>query len=229
MGESASARAALRAQEKGFERVAALQGGWAAWKQAGYPVEGDVLAERAALPAAETASALGDPDAPVVIHEFSDFQCVYCRRHALETLPKIRENYVDTGLVYYVAHDFPLDFHANARLAAAAARCAGDQGLFWPFYRILYQRQADWNGLAPEAALDTFKTLAGALDLNVAEFEACVGEERFENEIEQDLRLGQQAGIHGTPSFLLNGELLVGAYPYEAFEEKIESYLQDTE
>ncbi|MGD8399055.1 MAG: thioredoxin domain-containing protein [Anaerolineae bacterium] len=217
------------AQNRGFERVAALQGGWAAWKQAGYPVEGDVLAERAALPATGAASALGDPDAPVIIHEFSDFQCGYCARHALETLPKIRESYIDAGLVYYVAHDFPLDFHANARLAAAAARCAGDQGLFWPFYRTLFQRQADWAGLTQEAALDTFKTLAGALDLDGAELQACVSGGRFEREIEEDLRAGQQAGVGGTPSFLLNGELLVGAYPYKAFAEKIESYLQGTE
>lgn len=169
---------------------------------------------------------MGDPRAPVVIEEFSDFQCGYCARHALNTVPRIKDAYVETGLVYYVVHDFPLEFHPNARLAALAARCAGDQGRYWPMHDALYERQAEWSGLSPNDASGMFQKLAGWLNIDGAVFEKCMTTGEFQDEIDQDLLAGQQAGVQGTPSFLIDGELVVGAYPYEIFEEKIEAAIK---
>jgi protein-disulfide isomerase len=203
-----------------------LAGGWSAWQQAGYPVEREqASAPRAAAPDGEM-SAMGDPQAPVVIEEFTDFQCGYCASHALNTVPRIKEAYVDTGLVYYVVRDFALEFHPNARLAAMAARCAGAQGHYWPMHDLLYERQSEWSGLSQNDASAMFQKLAGSLKIDGSAFEMCVTSGEFEDEIDRDLLAGKQAGVQGTPSFLINGELVVGAYPFETFEEKIEAALK---
>ena len=105
--------------------ASALLGGWAAWLQAGYPIEGTQVPTPSATDVAiEEMTALGSPDAPVTIEEFSDFQCPYCRLYVMQTLPLIKEMYIETGLVRYVVRDFPLTSHPNGAVAAEAARCA---------------------------------------------------------------------------------------------------------
>lgn len=169
---------------------------------------------------------MGKPLAPVVIEEFTDFQCGYCARHALTTLPRIKEAYIDTGMVYYVVRDFPLEFHANARLAASAARCAGAQGRYWPMHNLLYARQSDWSDLPPEDAIAMFEAFARAVEIEEPAFDACMLADEFQDGIDRDLAAGMQAGVQGVPSFLINGTLVVGAYPYETFEAKIEAAIK---
>lgn len=169
---------------------------------------------------------MGDPQAPVVIEEFTDFQCGYCAQHALSTLPRIKEVYVDTGLVYYIVRDFPLEFHPNAQSAALAARCAGAQDTYWTMHDLLYARQSDWSSQSSDDALAMFQKFADSLELDVSAFETCMLADRFQNEIRQDKLAGMQAGVQGTPSFLIDGELIVGAYPFETFEEKIEAAIK---
>jgi protein-disulfide isomerase len=143
----------------------------------------------------------------------------------LQTLPKIDETYIQTGLVRYVVKDFPLPSHANAQVAAEAARCAGAQGGYWAMHGRLLENQKEW---APQAQADVIKTFVGYaqdLGLDGDALRQCVESGQFGESIRQDQWQGQQAGVQGTPSFLINGQLFAGAYPYESFEEIIEAAL----
>lgn len=169
----------------------------------------------------------GSADAPVVIVEFTDYQCPFCRRHFLETLPIIRSEYVEKGKVKYVVKDFPLDFHPQAKPAALAARCAGAQGKFWEMHDALFSRQAL---LGPPL----FEQLAQELQLNQKEFQDCLTSGTFEKAVSSDIVSAQQAGIRGTPSFIIGkptsagkvaGVLIVGALPFTKFQEVVEFLL----
>jgi protein-disulfide isomerase len=144
----------------------------------------------------------------------------------LQTLPQIKETYIDSGQVYYVFKDLPLAFHPNAQKAAEAARCAGAQGAYLPMHEQLFEYQSQWTGQNAAAALDTFVAYAGELDLDTETFRTCVKSGQFAAQIAQDMAEAQQAGISGTPSFLINGQVLVGAYPFEDFQKIIEAALQ---
>jgi protein-disulfide isomerase len=208
----------------GLTQVAALKGGWAAWLGGNYPVEGKAIVE-SPVGSAPVAGEKGDPEAPVTIVEYTDYQCGYCGRHALQTMPQIQETYIDTGKVHYVLKDFPLSFHANAEPAAVAARCAGAQDAYWAMHDHLFEQQTYWGGLDKAKLPETFATYADVLGLDVAAFEACLASDEFDKAIEANLLEGQESGVQGTPSFLINGRLLVGAYPFEEFQKRIEAAL----
>jgi protein-disulfide isomerase len=118
-------------------------------------------------PAAPDARAMGDPNAPIVLVEYSDFQCEFCASFVRDTKPQLEENYIKTGKVYFVYRDYPLDTHPGARVAAAAANCAADQGSFWPMHDLLYNGAVDgeWStGGAADQAI--FQDYARALKLD---------------------------------------------------------------
>jgi protein-disulfide isomerase len=210
------------AREKGLSQVAALRGGWAGWQQSGYPQEGEEVA-----PSNDgEAAVLGSPDAPLTMLEFTDFQCSYCRQYALQTLPRIHKAYIDTGRVRYVVKDFPLPNHNNAQKAAEAAHCAGEQGAYWDMHYYLFQAQQQWAALAPEKAVDAFATYAQDLGLDGAAFASCLASDQFAGQVRQDLWEGQRAGIEGTPSFLIDGQVLAGALTFERFQVAIELALE---
>ncbi len=143
----------------------------------------------------------------------------------LQTLPKIKSEYIDTGKVRYVFKDFPLAFHANAQMAAEASRCAGAQDAYWPMHDLLFENQSEWSGLGPKEALEAFVGYARGLELDVAAFETCLESRQFAAQIARDAQEGQRAGVRGTPSFLINDQLLAGAYPFEDFQQVIEAEL----
>ena len=211
--------------------MAALEGGWAAWQAAGYPVEGKKAAALATAAAPDEESGesqetvLGSADAPVTIVEFSDLQCDYCRQHALETLPRIVETYVDDGQVRYVWRDLPLEMHANAQTAAEAAHCAGAQGAFWPMHHRLFEAQAEWSPLEGRALAAVLAGYAADLELDTAAFDRCLETEQFGEQVRQDALEASQAGLSATPAFLVNGQLLTGAQPFERFQELIDAAL----
>lgn len=172
--------------------------------------------------------ATGDPEAPVTIVEFSDYQCPFCARHFSQTMPQIEQNYIDEGLVYYVFKDFPLtNIHPQAVLAAEAARCAGDQGEYVAMHDELFAQQEAWSGRDDAAAL--FADYAAELDLDVEAFTACLESDRHEAAVQADLEQGVELGVRGTPAFFVNGRFLNGAQPYNAFEQAIERALSETE
>jgi protein-disulfide isomerase len=140
----------------------------------------------------------------------------------LQTLPKIKETYIDTGKVRYEIKDFPLPSHPNAPKAAEAARCAGAQGAYWAMHHRLFDDQKGWSKQAEEGIVD-----AQDLDLDVEAFRSCLESGQFGELVRLDQWEGQQAGVRGTPSFLVNGQLLTGAHPFESFQEIIEAELQE--
>jgi protein-disulfide isomerase len=189
-------------------------------------VEGQGLASTGIATAGGT-GVLGSADALVTVVEFTDFQCPYCRRYALQTLPRILETYVDSGQVRYVVKDFPLPSHPRAWKAAEAARCAGAQGAYWGIYRRLFETQNEWSQQGPDDVIETFVGDAEALGLDTASFQECLESGQYSEQVAQDVQDGQQAGVEGTPTFLINDRLLAGAYTFETFRRIIDGKLSE--
>ncbi len=158
----------------------------------------------------------GNPNAPVTIVEFSDFQCPFCQR-VQGTLRDLLKKY--DGKVKLAYRDFPLgEMHRRAEAAAEASRCAGEQGKFWEYHDLLW---TDPSKLDP-AALSGY---AARLALDEIRFNACVTGGRYKADIEKDLRDGAKAGVSGTPAFVINGVFLGGAQPASEFEKTIDAEL----
>ncbi|MCB8946276.1 MAG: thioredoxin domain-containing protein [Ardenticatenaceae bacterium] len=163
---------------------------------------------------------IGDPNAPVTIVEFTDFQCPFCARHFAQTLPGLMANYVETGMVYYVFKDLPLtQIHPQAFIAAEAARCAWDQEAYMDMHDMLFMKQGEWSG--QNNAADFFISYAEQLGLDTAVFSECLNSHQHQAAVDADLQYGLSLGIRGTPTFALNGRLISGAQPLSAFEEAI--------
>jgi protein-disulfide isomerase len=224
--EVESIEGALAAMEGGLGQVAALQGGWQAWLRAGYQVEGTKVSGPAGSAEGRT---LGNPDAPVTMVEFSDFQCPYCAQYALETLPQIEVQYIETGLVYYVFKDLPLPFHAHAQKAAEASHCAAAQDRFWEMHDLLFENQAQWAALDGAGALAAFATYAAQLELDEAAFEACLSSGQFAEKVARDQSEAERAGVQMVPSFFINDRRSAGAYPFAEFQRLLEAELAKQE
>ena len=160
----------------------------------------------------------GSNDAPVTIIEFSDFECSYCARFYLQTLLQIEENYIQTGKVRFVYRDYPLSFHQYAKIAAEASECADEQDKYWGYHDMLYENQ---NALDNES----LKQYAQDLGLDITEFNECLDSGKMAQEVEEDFQDGVSYGIKGTPTFFINGIKVVGAQPYEVFQQIIEQEL----
>ena len=168
--------------------------------------------------------ALGDPDAPVTIIEFSDFQCPYCRQFEQQAFPQIKSEYIDTGKVRLVFRDFPLtQIHPNALPAAIAAECAHNQDAFWPMHDRLFNNQNAWGQSSNPN--EVFIGYAEEIGLDVETFRQCVENRETLQEISGDFQDGVDGGVRGTPAFFIGGEMLSGAQPFSVFQERIESLL----
>ncbi|MBV9505498.1 MAG: DsbA family protein [Acidobacteriia bacterium] len=170
----------------------------------------------------EGAYSMGSKDAPLTMVEFTDFQCPYCQRFHVNTFAELKKDYIDTGKLRFISRDMPLDFHPNAMQAAEAGRCAGEQGQFWSMRDRM-------NSNPDKLDINNLVTWAQELKLNVASFRSCVENQKYKNAIQSDLTLAQKIGANGTPSFVLgkstadgvDGELVVGAMPYQVFDQKL--------
>lgn len=177
------------------------------------------------------ANAMGDPNAPVKIEEFSDYQCSFCKRFADTTEPRIVEDYVKTGKVYFVyrsmgnfVSDNIRQGKTESRDSAEASYCAGDQNKFWEYKDMLY---ANWQGEdVGSFSENRLIAFAEAIDLDLDEFRSCMDSNKFRDQVEQDKIDGQRAGITGTPSFVINGNLAIrGAEDYSVFQREIDAAL----
>lgn len=177
----------------------------------------------------ETTAMRGDPDAPITIYEFSDYQCPFCLRHFEQTMPKLIEQYIDTGKVRYIFKDFPItSIHPQAPKAAEAAECAGEQDRYWDMHDRLFQgQQGDWNQ-NPDA-VNIFKSYAQELGLDTQAFDSCLDSNKYAAEVASDLGEGVGAGVTGTPAFFINGQLVSGAQPFEVFQQIIDTLLEENE
>ena len=158
---------------------------------------------------------LGADHAPVTIVEFSDFECPYCRQ-SVAVLKELRQVYGDRVRLIY--RDYLGPNHAHALRAAEASRCAGEQGKFWEYHDLLFDRQSPGNGW-------DFAALAKELHLQQDPFESCRQSGRFREQITKDLQDGLKLGITSTPTFLINGRPIVGAQPLANFQTLIDSLL----
>jgi protein-disulfide isomerase len=159
----------------------------------------------------------GPASAPVTIVEYADYQCPYCTR-AVAALKQVEERY--PGKVRIVFRDFPLtQIHPNAGKAAEAGACANDQGKFWPMHDRLFANQT-------KLGLPDLKKHAEELGLDMAAFNACLDSGKHAEGWRKSLEEGQRYGLTGTPSFFINGRLLVGAQPFESFAQVIDDELE---
>ncbi len=178
---------------------------------------GDV---EAAYPPGYAPPVQGDPNAPVEIVMWGDFQCTFCKRFETQTLPRLRTDYVDTGKVKFVWRNFE-HYGRESQDAAVAAYCAGEQDKFWEYHDTLYLNQGGVNsGAYSQGRLLQF---AEQHELNIAAFEACQGQATYDAVLAADFRLGRSQGVTGTPGFFVNGQYLNGAQPYETFAGLIDA------
>ena len=164
---------------------------------------------------------LGDINAPITIIEFSDYECPFCARFYSNTLPQLKKEYIDTGKVRLIYRDFPLSFHQDAQKAAEAteiARELGGEGKFWEMHDKIFENQQ-------AIAIEDLLGYAEEIGLNKNKFEEILNSNKYQNEVQKDFQDGQKAGVQGTPTFFINGQILVGAQPFEAFKQIIEEEL----
>jgi len=157
----------------------------------------------------------GPADAPVQIIEFSDYQCPYCSK-AEDTVDKVLEKYGDKVSVVY--RDFPLPMHKEAHKASQAAECAGEQGKFWDYHKLLFKNQQKLQ----EPELQNYAQQVG---LDSDKFKKCLESGQMAAEVDKDIADGKALGMSGTPGFYINGRNLSGARPFEAFVEIIDQEL----
>lgn len=159
----------------------------------------------------------GSKNAPIVIVEFTDYQCPFCAR-ARPNLNQAIADYKDE--IFYSVRNFPLDFHAQAKKAAEASLCANDQKKYWEYSDKLWENQK---------ALDVanLKKFASELKLDTKQFDECLDSNKYAAEVNQDQQDGMKAGVSGTPAFFINGQMVTGAQPPEAFKKVIESELRN--
>jgi len=173
----------------------------------------------------------GNPDAPITVVEFSDFQCPFCSRFFEQTLPLIEKNYIDTGKIKFVYKDLPLDnLHPNARSAHIAAECADEEGKFWEYHDVLFQKQAVWQRLASSDLDITLSQFAVDLGMQAASFESCMESQDMADEVNQDTLEAMRNGATGTPTFFIGNEKdgfikMVGAQPFASFQAIIDAQL----
>lgn len=164
----------------------------------------------------EGAPVRGGASAPVTIVEFSDFHCPFCRK-AQPVLNDLRAKYGEK--VRFVYRDFPLDnLHPQARAAAEAASCATEQGKFWELHDRLFQGD-------PDSSRATLNRIAKEIGMDVAAFEACSSSGKYKTSVQASAQEGAKLGITGTPTFFVNGRMLVGAQPLDSFVRIIDEEL----
>jgi protein-disulfide isomerase len=162
----------------------------------------------------------GSADAPVTMVEFSDFQCSFCKVFWRDRLPRIDQKYIQPGKVRFVYRHLALLGPPSVQ-AAIAAECAHEQDRFWPYHDRLFAASGVF-GLS-RGSLDRY---ADEVKLDRTRFDACLAGDRARRKVEQETTIGRMIGMTGTPAFLINGGRLIGAQPYEVFEEILDRILQ---
>ena len=183
-------------------------------------------AQRPSKPQIDDDVVLGNPDAPVTIFIFSDYQCSFCGKFFEETELLIRKNYVETGKVKMVHKDLAF-LGPESKAAAQAAECAKDQGKYWQYHDVLFETEIrdgqEHNGNLNK---NLFGKIASDLKMNVDEFLLCFDSQKYAAEVEKDIQEAQSAMERtSTPTIFINDKMIQGAYPYNAFSQAIDEAL----
>lgn len=165
----------------------------------------------------------GDPGAPVQVMEISDFGCGFCRRFHEETFPALNEIYVEAGLVQWKFLPFVLGRFPNGLEAAIAGECGGEQGQFFPMQSRLFADQSGWKG--SDNPYPFFAQLAEEEGLDVERYNRCIEGGWQEPAVRNNVRLGREIGVRGTPTFLVEGIPISGALPLDTFRDILDMAL----
>jgi len=183
-----------------------------------------------ARPTATDPRSLGRDDAPIVIVEYSDYQCPYCGKFHATVLPRLQSEYIDTGKVRLIFRDLPLAMHRESVPAAIAAHCAAEQGKYWAMNEALFANQ---RALGAEL----YERLAKTLNLDTAKFSSCVQSPLSRKTVQMDAQEAKRYGLNSTPSFILGrsdkGRVEIhrtarGFVDFETFAREIDSLLATT-
>jgi len=170
---------------------------------------------------------VGDPNAPVKIFNYSDYQCPYCRRFHDETFPLILKDYVETGKVYFTYRNFTVVGGGGAGgesfNAAKASVCAAEQGKFFEFHDMLFANQTGEN--IGDFTVRRLYAMADLVGLEAEAFDQCFKSSAAADAVNGDKAAGTQTGVNSTPSFVINGTLFLGAQPYGEFQKAIDAAL----
>lgn len=174
------------------------------------------------VPAAESKPYVrGNPDAPVEIVEFADFQCGACESFATITEPDVMKRIVEPGLARYVFYDFPLEQHANSWPASHAAACADDQGKFWEMHDRIFRDQLTWSRARNPKG--SFEGMAKEIGLDARAWEECYDDRRHERRIAANLEEGKRRGVGSTPTFFVGNRKLTGVQGYDRIRAYVDS------
>lgn len=225
IGEAASDEAGTPEAEDGTD--AAADGGEAAAPTSGTPPTPDPTV--VALAEGFQPPMKGDPDAPILVYEFSDYRCPYCRSFFAETLPGFTENFIDTGKAALIFIDFPLPSHGYpAVLAAELAHCSGEQDRYWEMHDAIFEAFAPLNDVDPEdeaASIEAVWAVAEAADLglDMEVLDTCYRSQKYRPIIAALVQQSRDSGVEATPTLLIvNGDYqegIPGFLPYDAFAE----------
>lgn len=163
----------------------------------------------------------GSAGAPVTVIEYGDYQCPACGYFATQLEPAFAKQYIDTGKVRLIFHDFPLSQHRNAVPAGEAARAAGEQGKYWEMHDLLYAKQSEWSDVAPAQAQALFIGYAQQLQLDQAKFEQALTSGKYRADVQKAGQAASAAGINETPTFVINGK----PYNYSQLPSAVEAAL----
>jgi protein-disulfide isomerase len=182
-----------------------------------------VAMDTALLRKADLGRIAGDSAATVIVLEVSDFQCPYCKTFHDQTYPSVKAEYVDKGKARMAYVNLPLRSHQNAWPAAEAAMCASVQGKFWPMHDSLFLAQDRWAGITKPDTM--FARFAGTLSLDTKAYGACMTSHATRPLIASDAERSSNAGINGTPAFIIGDSLISGAYPFADFKRVLDANL----
>lgn len=163
----------------------------------------------------------GPDDAPVTLLEFTDYECPFCARHFRQTYPSLLSEY--EGKLKYVIRNFPLSsIHPQAQRAAEAAECAEEQGRFWEYHDLLFQR-------SPALGTEHLTAYAAEVGLDTERFEDCLESGRKADVVAADFEDGLSYGVNGTPTFFINGRRVVGTLSLDEFESYLDAALDEAQ
>lgn len=175
------------------------------------------------IPAQAEGYLLGNPNAPVQVMEFADFECPACGNFSVITEPDVRARIVNTGLASYRFFDFPLPMHKNTMAASNAAACAADQGKFWEMHDALFRNQPEWNTEATSEPKKIFLGYVKTLGLNSDAWEKCFDEQLHQNRILANQAEGSRRKVQSTPTFVIGTRMIPGALSYDQFKAYVDS------
>ncbi|MBI2758924.1 MAG: DsbA family protein [Chloroflexi bacterium] len=165
----------------------------------------------------------GDPNAPVTIIEFGDFQCPFCGRFFAQTEPQMNEQYIQSGKVRFGYFNFSF-LGPESNWAAEAAECASDQNKFWEYHDKLYNSQSGENQGAFNK--DNLKKFAQDLGFDTQAFNNCLDSGKYTSLVQADTQASSALGVQSTPTFLINGQTVIGAQPFQVFQQAIDPLLK---